>query len=417
MSEITNFRLTDVRCFEGTQSARMARVTLLVGENSTGKSTFLGCYKVFAQLSNFADLENRNYFDDEPFRMGKFDTIVRSGKSEFSIDADLSGHKYERVRFVFRAGPDGEPDERKVRIEFDGPDGNKNHFEISRPAGPADIWRLEGRNLRFDLDGAEVSYVPISHWLSNNVRRGFLPFQGEPMHFRKRAGPEASPEQQAEFAKLITFLRTALPIPDKPPIAVEALEPTLPPRRRIHDSPPLGEEDNAGLERYLAKAGEELDLFSSLETRKRADSLFELMIETFGSKRNIIDVGYGVHGALWLLKAMYGKPKNTVFLLQQPEVHLHPAAQASLAQLMVDSDYRFMIETHSDHIIDRLCICVMKKNLKPTNLSIVYFEPNKDKNKSRIHSISVDESGNLVNVPPSYRKFFLDEAEKRLGFR
>ena len=40
------FMLTDVRCFEGEQRARLRPITLLVGENSTGKTTFLGCYNV-----------------------------------------------------------------------------------------------------------------------------------------------------------------------------------------------------------------------------------------------------------------------------------------------------------------------------------------------------------------------------------
>ena len=42
MGRITELRLRDVRCFDGEQSAKLGRITLLLGENGAGKSTFLG---------------------------------------------------------------------------------------------------------------------------------------------------------------------------------------------------------------------------------------------------------------------------------------------------------------------------------------------------------------------------------------
>ena len=41
MSRITSLALTDVRCFAQTQRTGLPRITVLVGENSTGKSTLL----------------------------------------------------------------------------------------------------------------------------------------------------------------------------------------------------------------------------------------------------------------------------------------------------------------------------------------------------------------------------------------
>ena len=38
--------LQDVRCFQGEQRGSLRPITLLVGENSTGKTTFLGCYHI-----------------------------------------------------------------------------------------------------------------------------------------------------------------------------------------------------------------------------------------------------------------------------------------------------------------------------------------------------------------------------------
>ena len=83
---------------------------------------------------------------------------------------------------------------------------------------------------------------------------------------------------------------------------------------------------------------------------------------------------------------------------------------------MARSGRSFVIETHSDHLVDRFRICVMKELMAPDDLSIVYFEPNADGSSSTIHSISVDSQGNLQGEPVGYRSFFLQETKSLLGF-
>ncbi len=84
---------------------------------------------------------------------------------------------------------------------------------------------------------------------------------------------------------------------------------------------------------------------------------------------------------------------------------------------MTKSKHGFIIETHSDHFVDWFRICVMEGKLPPEDLSIVYFEPIDDRTKSRIYSLGVDAQGNLQDVPDGYRRFFLQETEKLLGFK
>ena len=50
MDHPTNLILQDVRCFDGEQHGQLRGITLLVGENSTGKTTFLGCYRALHQM-------------------------------------------------------------------------------------------------------------------------------------------------------------------------------------------------------------------------------------------------------------------------------------------------------------------------------------------------------------------------------
>ena len=69
----------------------------------------------------------------------------------------------------------------------------------------------------------------------------------------------------------------------------------------------------------------------------------------------------------------------SMFLLQQPEVHLHPTPRPHLAACSArpqDWDRQIIVETHSDYIMDRVRMDVRDKktDLKPEDVSILYFE-------------------------------------------
>ena len=109
---------------------------------------------------------------------------------------------------------------------------------------------------------------------------------------------------------------------------------------------------------------------------------------------------------------------STFSLLQQPEVHLHPKAQAEfsslLAKLASKGRRSFIVETHSDYMIDRARIEIRKGTIRPEDVSVVYFEP-----KGRVvkaHNISFDKMANMIGVPSHYGKFFLKETNRLMGF-
>ena len=107
-----------------------------------------------------------------------------------------------------------------------------------------------------------------------------------------------------------------------------------------------------------------------------------------------------------------------MFLLQQPEVHLHPSAQAALGSLfcsIASWDRQLIVETHSDHLIDRVRMDVRdrKGTLEPEDVSILFFE--RDGLEVNIHALGIDEIGNVVGAPGSYRQFFMEETTRSLG--
>ena len=74
-----------------------------------------------------------------------------------------------------------------------------------------------------------------------------------------------------------------------------------------------------------------------------------------------------------------------------------------------------MVETHSDYIIDRVRMDVRdgKTGLKPEDVSILYFE--RGEADVKIHSIGLDEQGNVLDAPEGYRQFFADELTRSIG--
>ena len=90
--------------------------------------------------------------------------------------------------------------------------------------------------------------------------------------------------------------------------------------------------------RHLAARVRTVDEIDIKLLGKTEGSPFQVQIRKFGrrlkgAKRNFIDVGYGVSQALPLLTELLRKDAPSMFLLQQPEVHLHPSAQAALGSL------------------------------------------------------------------------------------
>jgi len=171
----------------------------------------------------------------------------------------------------------------------------------------------------------------------------------------------------------------------------------------------------------LDRFGKASGLFEHLTIKrlgKQESSPFQLMVKLTGPAFNMVDVGYGVSQILPIIVDTVRGDPGTMFLLQQPEVHLHPRAQAELgtllAQLVKKDKKRFVVETHSDHLVDRIRMDVRDgKGLKPSDVSILWFE--RTNGGVEVHPLKLDEQGNIVNVPPGYREFFLNEERRFLG--
>ena len=129
----------------------------------------------------------------------------------------------------------------------------------------------------------------------------------------------------------------------------------------------------------------------------------------------ITNVGYGVSQVLPLVVEMLTS-RGDSFAIQQPEVHLHPRAQAAFGELLfkvaTNHKNRVIVETHSDYLINRFRFSVNKSRSK-VNAQVLYFQRHED----GIHTsvMPIDNKGEFAGeVPQGYMDFFFEEELKML---
>lgn len=135
--------------------------------------------------------------------------------------------------------------------------------------------------------------------------------------------------------------------------------------------------------------------------------------DTHGRKLKFEDVGSGIGYVLPILIESF-KPSNKkqIVFLQQPELHLHPALQASLADVLIEasSNKKIVAETHSEHMILRALKRIRQTSnktlidpelrLKPEDIAVNYFEPLSD-GSTKVHILRVTEDGDFLDRWPN----------------
>ena len=162
-------------------------------------------------------------------------------------------------------------------------------------------------------------------------------------------------------------------------------------------------------------------LFESITTLsfgKDETSPFELDITLNNKNFKISNVGYGVSQALPIIVEILSTKKNTLFAIQQPEVHLHPRAQAALGEFIYNmhlaENKNFVIETHSEYLIDRFRINISKNKDKKVNSQVLFFE--RTDNGNKVHVIEIDDKGRYSEDQPDvFMNFFVKEELDLLG--
>lgn len=111
--------------------------------------------------------------------------------------------------------------------------------------------------------------------------------------------------------------------------------------------------------------------------------------------------------------SLYTSPPGSTLLYEQPEIHLHPAAQAELGSVFARAcspDKRIVIETHSENLILRIQTEVAKGNLKPEDVTFYYVQPNSSGHQ--VIPIPLNEKGEFLAEWP--KGFFEENYQESL---
>jgi predicted ATPase len=122
-------------------------------------------------------------------------------------------------------------------------------------------------------------------------------------------------------------------------------------------------------------------------------------------KVSIADVGFGVSQIFPIILEGLRMPSHATLLLEQPEIHLHPNLQMRLADYFVclaKSGKNVVVETHSDHIINRLVRRLLEDSSNDLAKSVgIYFVDNSHSG-SKFQPIEVDPLKGIVNWPEGF---------------
>jgi predicted ATPase len=114
------------------------------------------------------------------------------------------------------------------------------------------------------------------------------------------------------------------------------------------------------------------------------------------------DVGIGISQVLPVLVMAFGS-QGKLLAMEQPEIHLHPALQAELGDVFIESALgerknTFILETHSEHLILRLMRRIREGKISSDDVGVVYVEPLPQ--GSRFIELRIDEQGDFIDEWP-----------------
>lgn len=443
-----DFAIKGFRGFHNEGFIPVRPLTILVGENSTGKTSFLAALKY---IFNFCEMGSEASFNADPFHLGTFGQIAHT-RDKDSGPCDRFSFRMRQTVSPRRLDKDGHKKTKyntHFSISFSEEDSDPvvSSLSVSYEKGQLDV------NIREDqlaitltpFDAPSVN-IPMDRGVPPFIQMDLIrhwPFLMRELLYiasRERAGlgtKKMDKNIRDQFRFIVNLAEATSMHIAQNVFATSAIR-TKP--RRTYD--PTGSKiDSEGshvpfeiaklyrskderawqsLKDSIDSFGRSSGMFSEINVKsygETKDDPFQINFSLQGPELNLVDIGYGTSQILPIIFMISHQSHNEMFLIQQPEVHLHPRAQASLGELFVDTyktnNKKFVIETHSDFIIDRVRLAIKKKKINPKDVSLLFFE--RDGVDNHIFHVELDKSGDPVSAPEGYRNFFIDEQMKLLG--
>ncbi|MFB4391364.1 MULTISPECIES: DUF3696 domain-containing protein [unclassified Pseudomonas] len=401
----TSLWLTNFKAWKDTGAVALTPVTMVLGTNSSGKSSLLQSLLLLKQTVQSPDRTvHLNLGGDEIndlFSFGDFDSVLRQG-AESPRQFSISFHFQRADARVPSGGLEawyGKTASGSVAVQELTLWTDKREFRcVRRDRGAFSVFvdneaqpRFKGRHyapersISFSADAvADLDQDgPLVEDLSLSIRRelegiSYLgPLRRKPERDypwnKSKPGDVGSDGSNAIGALLASAL--------------------------------LRSEDQSYIVDGVSKWLSRMKVAQRLEVRQQGRSnRYELIVHRDGVACNLRDVGIGVSQVLPVLVVAYFAAPGSTIILEEPEIHLHPLAQSILAELFVEvarqRNVQFIIETHSEHLFRRMQTLIATDKAQREDVSM-YFVKRRAKN-AILQKLEVDEFGAVSNWPENF---------------
>ncbi|MBB1227724.1 AAA family ATPase [Pantoea pleuroti] len=430
---ITNLSSKNFKAFEST-NMDIKPITLIVGPNNSGKSSALAIPRILSQTlqsydNNIPLLLNGYLGDFGTYKDITFGNSIRKGiEIKVSVKREKSSAFYSKIfkkaeldytsNFEFTFKYKYRSKFREIVLSEIVVDvGNDNVITITRSDDSENyvINTLNNITIPTELRSSISKKIRIFNFIPSNLTLGYELYNNEKLN-------KLIFEDTMHAARALTHISDTL---QKDLTGVEYLGAmrSAPLRSYLysgerHSKVGITGENSANIlamdeikgekkskklinkiSNWLNKAG----IASDLKINHLSDRHYEIKIQHPITKEyeNYADVGYGNSQIIPVLTAGYNMQEGGLLIVEEPEIHLHPKAQAELANFFLDmyQENKVVIaETHSEHLIVRLQQYIALKEIPEEDVVIYYSHFIGDK-KSLI-KLELDELGNFKDPWP-----------------
>jgi predicted ATPase len=435
---LTAFKLENFKAWRDTGPVAMAPLTVLFGANSSGKSSINHFLMMLKQTIRSPDRNSVFDFGDanSPVNLGSFRDVVFAHdldrtiefEQEWELDAPLtvrdprSGRRYAGETLRFRGSARQAPRGRIIQSEgfsYELLVGDKVELGVRlvRDERRQQRWRLEAEN--YDLARSRGRAWELPRPVQ------FYGFPSEAsVYFQNTAflsDLELAFEQQLSKLSYLGPLRSPplrhYPWAGQIPEDVgwrgdQTVQVLLAARRRQLNWKPKA--PRRSFERVVADWLQRLGLIQSFQVSEIAPErdLYEVRVRARGRSEDVTltDVGFGVSQVIPVIVQVFYAPANSTALIEQPELHLHPAAQAGLADLFIAATgareggkprrVQLIVESHSEHLLRRLQRRIAEEKISQDDVAIYFCRHTPS--GSKIERLELDLFGDIHNWPPNF---------------
>ncbi len=162
----------------------------------------------------------------------------------------------------------------------------------------------------------------------------------------------------------------------------------------------------------LALILKNLKILYDIKPHRLSGGRFEIKVKVKSRSKweSLADVGFGISQFLPIIVADLQLSDNSTLIMSQPEIHLHPSVQANLGDYLVkqvkERNKNYIVETHSEYLLNRIRLLIVKGEIQPEDVAVYYFE-NSIKDGSIAHRLEFTKNGQILNAPKGFFETYM----------